>query len=244
MQNNFTFYEIKEIVGLAGFDVTLISRLEQSTGGGASKGQLITAIDRGFGQLGDKSHFITIVVEEILKRRPHLEEKLKEYLNRLGLNLVNGKVISIELLDRTELTQFPEDAHTDLVKAIQRFRDGDLSGAISSACAAIDTVTSRIYKEKALGDPTKSSFQEKCKKSIYAVNILPKIKEDLEKIGWNEDDAKKFIKNFERALNQASYVMQNLRSKMGDVHGTKPTLKILVYDCLKWAAIILRVLNE
>ena len=44
MQNNFTFYEIKEIVGLAGFDVTLISHLEQRTGRGASKGQLITAV--------------------------------------------------------------------------------------------------------------------------------------------------------------------------------------------------------
>ena len=60
LQNNFTFYEIKEIVGLAGFDVTLISHLEQKTGGGASKGQLITAIDKGFDQLRNKDHSITI----------------------------------------------------------------------------------------------------------------------------------------------------------------------------------------
>ena len=48
------------------------------------------------------------------------------------------------------MTQLPKDAQQDLVKAIERFRDGDLSGAVSSACAAIDTVTSGIYKEKVL----------------------------------------------------------------------------------------------
>ena len=69
LRENFTFYEIKEIVGLAGFDVTLISHLEQRPGGGATKGQLITAIDKGFAQTENKAHFISIVVEEILKRK-------------------------------------------------------------------------------------------------------------------------------------------------------------------------------
>jgi len=242
LQNNFTFYEIKEIVGLAGFDVTLISHLEQRTGGGASKGQLITAIDKGFGQLGDKSHFITIVVEEILKRKASLKIELQQYLNRLGLTITNGKVLPIELLDTSELTELPEDAQQDLIKAIERFRDGDLSGAVSSACAAIDTVTSRIYKEKSLGDPAKASFQEKCKKSIQALGVLDKIKKELTELGWDQIDI--FVNNLEGALNQAAYVMQSLRSKMGDVHGTKPTLKPLVYDSLKWASLILRILNE
>ena len=150
LQNNFTFYEIKEFVGLAGFNVTLISHLEQRTGGGASKGQLITAIDKGFGQLKDKSHFVVIVVEEILKRKANLKIELQQYLNRLGLTITDGKVLPIELLDTSELTQLPKDAQQDLVKAIERFRDGDLSGAVSSACTAIDTVTSGIYKEKVL----------------------------------------------------------------------------------------------
>ena len=93
-----------------------------------------------------------------------MEEELDQYLDRLGLTIVERKVVLIDLLDSTELAELPEDAHMDLVKAVQRFRDGDLSGAISSACAAIDSVTSRIYTEKDLGDPTKASFQEKCKK--------------------------------------------------------------------------------
>ena len=68
----------------------------------------------------------------------------------MGLTITDGKVLPIELLDTSELTQLPKDAQQDLVKAIEWFRDGDLSGAVSSACAAIDTVTLGIYKEKVL----------------------------------------------------------------------------------------------
>ena len=137
----------------------------------------------------------------------------------MGLTITDGKVLPIELLDTSELTQLPKDAQQDLVKAIEWFRDGDLSGAVSSACAAIDTVTLGIYKEKSLGDFAKSSFQEKCKKSIQALGIMDKIKKELTELGWNQIDI--FVNNLEGSLNQAAYVMQSLRSKMGDVHGTK-----------------------
>jgi len=46
------------------------------------------------------------------------------------------------------------------------------------------------------------------------------------------------------SLNQAAYVMQTLRSKMGDVHGTKPVLEPLVFDSLKWASLIVRLLRN
>ena len=153
----FTFYEIKDIVGLAGFDMASIAHLEQEQKAGrlgASKGQLMTAIDRGYGNLTDdrKKHFISVVVEEILRRNQNLEDELIGYLNRLGLTITNGTVVPIKLLDHAELAELPEETHKDLVKAGQRFRDGDLSGAVSSACGAVDNVTSQIYSEEGLGD--------------------------------------------------------------------------------------------
>ncbi len=36
LQNDFSFYEIKDVVGLAGFDLGSIAHLEQNAGGGAS----------------------------------------------------------------------------------------------------------------------------------------------------------------------------------------------------------------
>ena len=75
LQDNFSFYDIKQIVGLAGFNKGLIAHLEQKQGGGASKGQLMTGIDKGLSQFSedDKKHFLSIVIEEVLERKRRLE---------------------------------------------------------------------------------------------------------------------------------------------------------------------------
>lgn len=246
LQNNFSFYEIKEIVGLAGFDITLISYLEQKSGGGASKGQLMTGIDRGLKELddGSQARFFAVVAEEVLKRRPDTHPELQENLVRLGWTLSGSAVIPIEIFDVSTFGELPSDSQADLTKAAQRLRDGDVSGAISSACGALDAATSAIYASAGIGDPAAASFQERCKRALTARGVIPRLEENLRELGWDDKDITPFRKNFEGAMNQGAYVMQTLRSKMGDVHGTKPILKPLVFDCLKWAELILRALKE
>jgi len=246
LQKIFTFYHIKEIVGLAGFDLSSISHLEQKAGGGASKGQLMTAIDHGLRNLDEDSfkRFIAVVAEEVLKRRPDSRESLEDNLSRLGWALSGNAVIPIRIFDASTLPEIPSESQHDIVKAGQRLRDGDLSGAISSACGALDAATSEIYSTAGLGDPTKASFQERCKRSLEARGVIPRMEQELRELGWNQQEIKPFRKNFEGAMNQGAYVMQTLRSNMGDVHGTKPILKPLVFDCLKWAELMLRALKE
>lgn len=246
LQNNFSFYDIKEIVGLAGFDLASIAHLEQKAKGGASKGQLMTGIDRGLHAFNEEplERFIAVVAEEVLKREPDSRESLQENLSRLGWSLSGNAVIPIKILDTSILAELPSESQQDLTKAAQRLRDGDLSGAISSACGALDAATSAIYSSAGLGDPTKASFQERCKRSLRARGVIPKMEQQLRELGWNEQEITPFRKNFEGAMNQGAYVMQTLRSNMGDVHGTKPILKPLVFDCLKWAELILRAIKE
>jgi len=246
LQNSFTFYDIKEIVGLAGFDLASISHLEQRARGGASKGQLMTGIDRGLRELDGESfkRFIAVVAEEVLKRRPDSRESLEDNLSRLGWALSGNSVIPIRIFDASILPELPFESQNDLTKAAQRFRDGDLSGAISSACGALDAATSAIYSSAGLGDPTKTSFQERCKRSLEARGVIPKMEQQMRELGWNEQEITPFRKNFEGAMNQGAYVMQTLRSNMGDVHGTKPILKPLVFACLKWAELMLRAIKE
>ncbi len=240
----FSFYDIKEIVGLAGFDFTSISNLFQQSG--ASKGQLITAIAQGFDTFNfkDKQRFLNIIVEEILKRSNHLEQQLAEYLSRLGWQVIDGAVIPIELLNRDDLDELDNVSREDLIKAATRFRDGDLSGALSAACGAIDSITNKIYTEKNLGNANNASFQERCVKALDSVGVFSAIENQLKNIDWNGSGVIPLSKNFKGALNQASYVMQSLRANMSDVHGTKPILKPLVFDSLKWAQIIIRLLSE
>jgi hypothetical protein len=246
LQNDFSFYDIKEIVGLAGFELASIAHLEQKVGGGASKGQLMTGIDRGLNGLDDESQkrFISVVAEEVLTRRADSRQPLDENLSRLGWSLCGNAVIPIEILDVSTLGELPSESQEDLTKAAQRLRDGDMSGAISCACGAVDAATSAIYNSASLGDPTAGSFQERCKQALAASGVIPKLEKNLRELGWNDTDIKMFEKNFEGAMNQGAYVMQTLRSRMGDVHGTKPILKPLVFDCLKWAELLLRSLTE
>ena len=246
LEKDFTFYGIKEIVGLAGFDLAFIAHLEQRAGGGASKGQLMTGIDRGLNALDEESlkRFIGVVAEEVLTRKPDSRQSLEANLSRLGFSLSGNAVIPNEILDVSTLAELPPESQADLTKAAQRLRDGDLSGAISSACGAVDAATLAIYTSAKLGDPTRVSFQDRCKRALNAKGVIPEMEQELRELGWNQVDITPFRKNFESALNQGAYVIQTLRSRMGDVHGTKPILKPLVFDCLKWAELMLRALKE
>jgi len=246
LKNTFSFYDIKEIVGLAGFDSTKISHLVQRSGSSVSKGQLITVIEQHLSDFNsnDKRHFLNIVIEEMLERNNSIKEQLEKYLSRLGWQVIDSSVIPIEILDRKELEELDEACKQDLIKSAKRFRDGDLSGALSSACGAVDSITNKIYNEKQLGDAGKASFQERCKVSLNAVGIFKTVEHDLKDINWVDSGIVPFNKNLEGALNQAAYVMQSLRANMSDVHGTKPVLKPLVFDSIKWAQIIVCLLGR
>lgn len=246
LHEKFSFGVIKVIAGLGGIDLTRMAHLEQISGsGGATKSQLLSAIDQQISEMNEtrRQQFVKIVTEEMLRSQPAVEFDLRDALERLGWTLHGGHLVELALLDLSELPELPPASHADLIKATTRLRNGDLSGAISSACAAVDSVTLRIYDEKGLGNPSEASFQEKVKRSLEARGVLDDIEKQLMDLGWDQADAQVFSRNLRGALNQGAYIMGALRSKMGDVHGTKPILKPLVFDSIKWAALILRFLS-
>lgn len=245
LKNKFSFYDIKEIVGLAGFDTGKIAHLVQASRTSTSKGQLISEIESelNFYDDNDKRNFLNIVVEEMLSRNPSVENQLEAYLARLGWQIIDNKVLPINILDRNDIEEFDDAIREDLVKASIRYRDGDLSGALSAACGAVDSLTAKIYEVHELGDAAKASFQERCKVSLNKIGVFDAVRRELSDIDWKESGVVPFGKNFEGALNQAAFIMQTLRANMADVHGTKPVFKPLVFDSIKWAQIIVRLLS-
>ena len=245
LSNAFTFYEIKEIAGLAGIDMTRLAGLVQRAGGGASKGQLMTALDQEVGSLDHrvKSRVLNYMAEEIVARRPEESEHLQERLRRLGWQFVDGNLIPLELFDVAELAELPNPARTDLVKAATRLRDGDLSGALAAACAAVDSATGAVYAVRGLGLPQNDSFQTRCTSALAANNTISVLEGELLALGWGQTDADRLAHNLKGALNHAAFVMQTLRSRMSDVHGSKPVLNSMVFDSLKWAALLVRILK-
>lgn len=245
LRDAFTFYDIKEIAGLAGIDVTRLASLVQRPSGGASKGQLITALDSAVFQLDHTTKFriLTRITEEIVARRPDQIQHLDNSLERLGWQFMDGRLIPVELFDLAELEELPAEARSDLVKAVDRFRSGDLDGALTAACAAVDSAADAVYAEKDLISQPSDGFQARCMSALKAKGTIAALTHELSGLGWKVGESNRLAKNLHRALNHAAYVMQTLRSRMSDVHGSKRALKPLVFDSLKWAALIVRMLK-
>lgn len=235
LRDAFTFYDIKEIMGLAGLDVTRLARLEQRPVGGASKGQLITALDGKVGNLetAAKRRLLNRVAEEVVSRQPDKIQQLQAYLDRLGWQLVEGRLIPIELFDVDELAELPQAAREDLAKAASRLRDGDLGEALAAACGAVDSSIAAVYDEYSLGPPNNDRFQVRCAKALKAKGMVEEVRRELTGIGWEASSINKLAHNLRGALNQGAYVMQALRSGMSDVHGSKRVVPALVFDSLK-----------
>jgi hypothetical protein len=241
---SFSFQNIKDIAGLAGINVLALAHLVQRSGGGATKGQLLSAIDGQLREAGERQNrIITIICEQMLQREPRIYDELSENLSRLGWEYVEGKLLPKDLLSADEIGELPAAARPDLAKAAARLRDGDLSGALAAACGAIDAVTANLYDRLEMGDPTRASFQERVATTLERLTTQERLKRELLDIGWSETEANRLTQNLKGSLNQAAFVMQSLRSNMGDVHGTKPVLAGVVYDSLKWAALLLRLLG-
>jgi hypothetical protein len=167
LKENINFETIKAILSFAGADI--ITRPTFSAY------SLLNDIDSQFKAMkpSEQDRFLRIVTEEILRRQPHLEPSLRDYLERLGWTLYEGRIVQVEVIDISELPELPEEAHTDLLKAATRFRDGDLGGALAAACGAVDAVTTKIYAQKSLGDHGNASFQEKVKKTLGGTRHFP-----------------------------------------------------------------------
>jgi hypothetical protein len=246
LQENFRFGEIKAMVGFAGLNMPRMAEVEYNTSGrqNVSKSQLLSAIDRQVGEMPEQRlvQFVRIATEEMLRRQPEIQARPRHFLERLGWTLYEGHIVEVAALDVSDLPELPPDAHGDLLKAATRLRDGDLSGAVSAACAAVDAVTSRVYESQGLGNPGQVSFQTKVCQSLRALNTIAEVERQLVELGWKQQDAAELAQNVRGSLNQAAFVLQSLRSKMGDVHGTKPILKPIVFDSIKWAMLITHLL--
>ncbi|MEE7625813.1 hypothetical protein V3O24_06545 [Methylobacter sp. Wu8] len=258
----FDFYDIKDIVGLAGFDLEILKGLgfDANNWGNPNTSQLVSEIGDCFLSFADetKLRFLNTVIEEIFSDRYRVfsygneieepegrKERLQYCLDRLGWQLIDNKILPIEVLDRSDLEELEPSAREELIKAATKFRDGDLSEAILSAYAAVESVIARVYRDKSLGEVDYSkSFQHRCKKALEATGVYTAIDGQLTGIEWKEGDIKVFRANLEGSLKQAAHVLQLLRNNMSNAHGSKPVIKPLVFDSIKWSQIIVRLLSE
>lgn len=193
----------------------------------------------------DESKRLLAVVfsRELLRRRPTLEDQLRESLAAIGWQLVDGDLVPLEILSPEDLASVPAVSHNDLLKAAKRF-SYDPSGAVSAACGAVDTLTQTIYALHSLGHPGDHSFQQRVNQSLRALKIAEETQQELIALGWHPAKAEEFAKTLQGSLSQTAKVLETLRSHMGDAHGTKPVVDSMVINSVRWASVICLFLGK
>lgn len=238
--------DVQHIVELAGLAPDWSLTKEQAYSHRTRKRVYREQIGRLYSELptDQQQRFILNVARELIKLNKSYRERINKALQNIGWTLIEDTLIQIDVLDPSDLLSLPEVASKELAKAAERLPT-DLSGAISAACGAVDSVCAKIYEvHPNLGDIGKTRFQEKVNKALVAVKALEHLHAELLQLGWERKEADMFCRNLKGAISQAAYVMQSLRSRMGDVHGSKPSLAPLAFNSIKWAMIISSLLRE
>jgi hypothetical protein len=158
----FSFGDMKTLASAAGLATEKLSHLRQ-TGQSTSKAELADAIDGLFNELdrATQARVVAHMITEILRRRSELAERLEELLARRGWTLLDDEPIPIHLRLDVDPQTLPDVAQEGLAKALRRYRDGDLDGAVTSIAGVIDTLTGEIYEKEGLKDHKRTSYQQR-----------------------------------------------------------------------------------
>ncbi len=186
----------------------------------------------------DKWTFTLNIAKEVVRHDSNLEESLNEILSRIGWNFISGNLNRIDQLNVNDVQNLPEDSVVDLSKAIERLPN-DLSGAITAACGAVESICKSIYEQNSeLGDIRRASFQEKVNNSLTKIEAMPRFKQELINLEWSEEKSDELCHILKNAISNYAKVLEILRSNMGDPHGTEQVLPQLAYSSIKWSMTI------
>lgn len=237
---------IRNTVARAGFDVTQITAKAEARSGLGSKAEVLPAVDRLFGEMSesDQERALLIFAEELVKDNSELAASTQDILGRHGFQFIAGNFVPVQELDAREAQFIPPSAATELGRAMSRLLEGDHSGAITSACGAVDSVTQAVYEKHDLGIPGKASFQAKVNTAFKHLCVFENMKQEFEAIGMKSADASDLINHMKKASNHAAQALQVLRRAMGDTHGSKPALRQTAYDAIKWSSAICGLLER
>lgn len=238
--------DIRNTVAAAGIDVSRITAKAEARSGLGSRAEVMPAVDRLFGELSAEAKVtaLRILAERLVSKNPDLQVSVQEILGRHGFQFLSGSFVPVGVLDSRETEFLPKSSASELARATARLLEGDLSGAITSACGAVDLATQALYVKHSLGDPGQVSFQAKVNTTLKELGVFEKLREEYVSLGLQSKDMDELIEHLRSATNHATHSLQILRRTMGDVHGSRPALRSTAYDAIKWASAVCTLLKE
>lgn len=243
--NKLSVQDIRNTVAAAGIDVTRITAKAEARSGLGSRAEVMPAVDRLFGELSPSAQVVAlrILAERLITKNEDLAKSVQEILGHHGYQYITGSFVPVKLLDTREAQFLPASASGELARATARLVDGDYSGAITSACGAVDLLTQQIYEKYALGDPGKVSFQAKVNTTLKQLHVFEEMEQELKDLGMKQTDASSIVDELREATNHSAQALQVLRRAMGDTHGSKPALRNTAYDAIKCSSAICGLLE-
>lgn len=204
----------------------------------------VAAAQQQHGQLGAPEQHrvvlnVVLFLRHELQRRAQADQlqQLDDILLNLGWRVIDGNLVQLTLVDPGELARVSEAARAELLRAAARLPQ-DPSGAITAACGAVDTLTRAAFAAHNLGNHADASFQEAVTRSLEAKGVWTNLTAELTALGWEQNRVQQFVHNARGSINQTAFVMQTLRSHMGDAHGARATLDEMVFTSIKMAVVI------
>ncbi|MDE0085389.1 MAG: hypothetical protein OXU23_06730 [Candidatus Poribacteria bacterium] len=243
---NLSVQNIRNTVAAAGFDVSQITAKAEARSGVGSRSEVMPAVDQLFGQMSEsvQETALRILAERLTGQNSELDASTQDILGSHGYQFIDGNFVPVQELDAREAQFIPPSAATEIGRAMSRLIEGDYSGAITSACGAVDLVTQAIYEKHDLGDPGHASFQTKVNTAFKRLCVFENMEREFVDIGMKPDDASALIDEMKKASNHAAQALQVLRRTMGDPHGSKPALRQTAYDAVKWSSAICGLLER
>ena len=244
--NELPVQEIRNTAAAAGFDVSQITAKAEAQKGMGRRAEVMPAVDRLFGQMSQSAQetALCILAERLTGRSSELDASVQDILGRHGYQFVDGNFIPVHEFDAREARFVPKSAANELGRAMSRLIDGDYSGAITSACGAVDLATHDIYKNHGLGNPGTASFQTKVNTALKRLDVFEEMSKEFVSIGMDSEDSSAAVQHLKKASNHAAHALQVLRRAMGDTHGSKPAIRQTAYDAVKWSSALCGLLQR
>ncbi|GBD98046.1 hypothetical protein BMS3Abin07_00053 [bacterium BMS3Abin07] len=240
VKDGCTFAEIKELVGAGGLPVEELSHLQQRSlpAKGASKSELLDAVDDLIKKEDEPAEAIQHFLGDFLHRKRHLHEKVAECVQRFGWHLAEGVLQPDDLQVEGATRDLSTDIRELLRTAYRRYAQSDYSGAMTSICSAVDSLTTEVYQQHDLGSPHDDSYQKRANRSFLALES--QIKANLSAGHLAADEIERVWKNYKGSLNQAAYVLGSFRRNSSDVHGVTECPPELVRHAIDCGTFIVR----
>ena len=154
--NKLPVQKIRNTVAAAGFDVSQITARAEARSGLGSKsrgdargGSAVWTDER----ICTKRRHYVFWLRRLTGQNSELDASTQDILGYHGYQFVDGNFVPVQELDAREAQFISPSAATELGRAMSRLIEGDYSGAITSACGAVDLVTQVIYENHNLGNP-------------------------------------------------------------------------------------------